>query len=1747
MRVRLFRCLTLILFAVVLIFKTTIFAKPNTIYDLSRSGWYKVMITNSLSHETATYIVDIDINENGYSDTQYKVSYTTTFLPPGNNVFNINWQLDPCTYQDWYADKWVDGVYYPANTRQYIFHNGITLNKDGYHISLAQPGDTQSVIEGRLGDNGAWWSIDTNATGHTNQRNLGEKHDTLKLSYDPDTFNLNFDYAGGSGRVSTVSVRYDTEDNNDVAGAYPSRTGYTFDGWFDKNGKMVYDSNGRYVNGTGYWYSGLWCNDLGIDGSSMTVYAHWHANDYAISYHGNADTLDPATNVPASYAFAYSEGDTLDISSTRPVRNGYTFLGWSKNPSASSASYIPGGPIGKESNNIDLYAIWSRNSYNQTNNFYKQKNGTWVRFGNSVTHTLPYRSYFTNTTEGFNGDTTGYHFWRFATDGWTVLGDKNDKDGYGYYSPNEYTIKYDSNGATGGVMKDGAVKGSTDVTSLQYDTIYKLKTNTYKKTGYHFLGWATSKNKADKKYVTYSDGTTVSNLTAIHGATITLYAVWEKNKYTVIYNGNGATSGGVSSQICYYDTEYSYSQNAGPGFKKEDRTTRALFVGWGTSKSSTGTINVPGAKFKNLAEEDGAVVNLYAIWEPDNKDYTITVNPNGGFVTYKGKQYTSTFTFTGKYGTTFELNVSDKTVDTAKWFNKWTLSNVDALSVLDNPDLAFVGRIQGNGTITANWTNLINITVRPNGGLVNGHTEDFVIQGKATDPFILDFSFCDYDLKNVTFDTNGCATTKYAYVKAADYNVSHGYDARTDVYTANSAVFTPNGKATISYAAYNMVKSGTITVNWNIPDTTSIYKIILDDNGGTGGDGAVYEKYGFGFYADEKASVEINAVGSIPTREGYTFLGYYSRTDNGEQVIDSQGRIVVNNDYFSKNSTVYAIWEENEVPETEYKVEHYIPTINPTTGSESYSSSPAMTEYYMGKAGSTVNVEYLAKTEDIFEGYSFLYATDIDGNRVTSVNVTPDMVVKIYYTGKYYKVTANKSTGIEKTKVSGNVIAVKDGETYYKVGTYVTAKATCLSGYEFATWTCTSGGLTASANSTYKFVMPSSDVIITAYSTADSDIVYSITYDLDGGEDPFNPILYTKKTPTFTLINPTKANAGFDGWTGTGLSEMSKEVTIKQGSTGNREYKANWTWNVYKITLDNQNADTAGTPEYYEQYNVGNFSTEDLTDEITQITIPTKTGYDFRGYYDKLAQTGDIDPKQYIDSEGNITASNTDFTSDTTLYAIWTPSVYKITLDNQGANKPGTKSFYYRYGDGFYQDETCYVVQESPIYKPQKETYIFRGYYSEKNGGGKQYINENGEIDSELKNITSDITLYALWENKAYTLTIELGEGISGVSIDGYTPTTEDGKVVFSIKHGERINLKAAVMDGYTFNEWTCSEGGIEESSENPYTITMPAEDTVMLVTAQPNAYVLKYNANGGSGDDVTYDVKYNETIQMIECPFTNDSIIGCFSGWSLDSSDLIPDYRALRYVPVSELVNRLGLQNSPGSTIVLYAVWDEAPTIIASDRFFTLDDALNGKITEEELFNKASATDREDGNIRPGENSSPNGTTHFEIEGFNPEDFTSISQNTDIDITFKAKDSAGNETTVTITIHVVSTVATLSDDYLYIRSMNLKYITKSEEEGGLEEDSIWRLPSYYSILYNAVNSVEVDNKDTVKVNFGNLSMEGEIDGTGTHRGTPKQSWSFSRAELDDIRQYVDDHGVGNSKEDDALANFVSQFSHCKK
>jgi uncharacterized repeat protein (TIGR02543 family) len=74
---------------------------------------------------------------------------------------------------------------------------------------------------------------------------------------------------------------------------------------------------------------------------------------------------------------------------------------------------------------------------------------------------------------------------------------------------------------------------------------------------------------------------------------------------------------------------------------------------------------------------------------------------------------------------------------------------------------------------------------------------------------------------------------------------------------------------------------------------------------------------------------------------------------------------------------------------------------------------------------------------------------------------------------------------------------------------------------------------------------------------------YPITYHLHDGAGTVdgalnNPASYTVESETFTLIAPVKAGDEFVGWTGSNGDTPQLTVTIPRGSTGNREYYANY-------------------------------------------------------------------------------------------------------------------------------------------------------------------------------------------------------------------------------------------------------------------------------------------------------------------------------------------------------------------------------------------------------------------------------------------------------------------------------------------------------------------------------------------------------------------------------------------------------------
>src|SRR5690606_27678241 len=155
---------------------------------------------------------------------------------------------------------------------------------------------------------------------------------------------------------------------------------------------------------------------------------------------------------------------------------------------------------------------------------------------------------------------------------------------------NQYTVTYAGNGSDGGRVP-------APVTA-DYESDITVADNTggLTKTGHTFAGWNTAANGSGTSYQagdTFQLGT----------SDVTLYAQWEKNRYTVTFDSNGGTS--VASQ----DVLYGEKAAEPPAPKKKDHT----FVGWFTDIDLTVPFDFDTAITGDLT--------LHAKW-----DYTVIVN-----------------------------------------------------------------------------------------------------------------------------------------------------------------------------------------------------------------------------------------------------------------------------------------------------------------------------------------------------------------------------------------------------------------------------------------------------------------------------------------------------------------------------------------------------------------------------------------------------------------------------------------------------------------------------------------------------------------------------------------------------------------------------------------------------------------------------------------------------------------------------------------------------------------------------------------------------------------------------------------------------------------------------------------------------------------------------------------------------------------------------------------------------------------
>ena len=78
-------------------------------------------------------------------------------------------------------------------------------------------------------------------------------------------------------------------------------------------------------------------------------------NTYTLDYDANGGSGAPT-------AHTFISGSSVTLSSGKPTRAGHTFLGWSQNQAATTASYAAGGTY-TFNNNVTLYAVWERQTY----------------------------------------------------------------------------------------------------------------------------------------------------------------------------------------------------------------------------------------------------------------------------------------------------------------------------------------------------------------------------------------------------------------------------------------------------------------------------------------------------------------------------------------------------------------------------------------------------------------------------------------------------------------------------------------------------------------------------------------------------------------------------------------------------------------------------------------------------------------------------------------------------------------------------------------------------------------------------------------------------------------------------------------------------------------------------------------------------------------------------------------------------------------------------------------------------------------------------------------------------------------------------------------------------------------------------------------------------------------------------------------------------------------------------------------
>jgi uncharacterized repeat protein (TIGR02543 family) len=649
----------------------------------------------------------------------------------------------------------------------------------------------------------------------------------------------------------------------------------------------------------------------------------------------------------------------------------------------------------------------------------------------------------------------------------------------------------------------------------------------------------------------------------------------------------------------------------------------------------------------------------------------------------------------------------------------------------------------GNVTLYAQWEKeKYTATVKLNGGSYNGSTKDFTIS--------------KYPGEEISIGAPTRSKHNFA-----------GYKLTMDNNDGN----VPTSVTQSASGFKGIMQMGNFTLNaqWTPWKHTVTY------NANAGNDASVK---GIPASQSKTANVDIKLSSSVPTRNGYTFLGWNTQA-NGNGTAYAAGATYTH-DQDGGTVTLYAQW-------TPWKhVLHYNKNVPTSSTSQTVSNMPVdQTKTF----GQLMTISNLVPTR---KGYTFAgWYTQSNGTGTKydpGSNYAADQnggTVNLYAKWTPWTYNIKYDQNVKSTSSSKTVTDMPNAQTKtQEIDVTLSSMTPKRNGYIFAGWsTSANGSVEYKPGSRFTKDLDSNGASITLYAVW-TPWKHTVTYDKN--VDPSSssqtvtnmPGNQTKTFDEKLMISSTKPSRNgyiFNGWN---TQKDGKGTAYASGA----EYKHDQNGNT--VTLYAQWTAWKHTVHYNANGGDQNSVPTDQTKTFDQAMIlsdkkPTRHGYNFVRWNTKADGTGTS-----YEVKGNY---NHDQNGGTvTLYAIWTPWVHTVHYDANGGDQNSVPND---------QKKTYGQSMNVATKVPTRNEYKFLGWTTGKDGSGTfynpgdaYYHDQNGQT----------VTLYAKWI-QLYTVKYDGNQpAIKGVTVTGSVANQTQGQ-------DESVNLRTNNFknDSGVYKDWS--------------------------------------------------------------------------------------------------------------------------------------------------------------------------------------------------------------------------------------------------------------------------------------------------------------------------------------------------------